>query len=411
MSLVWQLATRFRRTKQTSGFVSFISASSTFGIGLGCFVLILLLSVMNGFERELKDRLLSFIPHGELYAVSTDGIADWQTAAQRFGADPRVKYIQPYAKLTGMLQVKGQMKAVELTALAPEYAEQDAVFSFVGESAKDAFVSSEDGVILGASIADKLGLTVGDTVQLLVPTVTDDLTFKAPQTLWLKLVGTFSIGGELDNQIGFMTLQQAVDKLNVTHGAQGLRFNLHDPFLSRTVIREFGYSFDQAVYMSDWTRTQGHLYQDIQLVRLIVYIALTLVIAVACFNIVSGLVMTVEEKRAAIGILKTMGLNETQVKLTFLLQGLLNGAWGITVGTVLGVITSLNLTNWISALENAMGITLLSGDIYFVSFLPSELQWQDVVVTAIVAMVLCIIATLYPANKAAKVNPADALSY
>ncbi|WP_100641640.1 lipoprotein-releasing ABC transporter permease subunit [Alteromonas facilis] len=411
MPLVWQLATRFRRAKQTNGFVSFISFSSTFGVGLGCFVLILLLSVMNGFERELKQRVLSFIPHGELQAVSSQGIADWQMAARTFSQDGRIKHVQPYAKLTGMLQVGSSMKAVDLTALSPTEIEQNALFSYVDEQSKEAFSAQDNGVILAAGIVESLGLSVGEKVQLLIPTVTEDLTFKAPQTIWLTLIGSFSIGGELDNKIGFLPLSVAVEKLNIDHGAQGLRFELYDPFDAYNTMRDIGYNFDQAVYISDWTRTQGHLYQDIQLVRLIVYIALTLVIAVACFNIVSGLVMTVEEKRSSIGILKTMGLNDSRIRLTFLIQGLINGFIGIILGCLLGVITAINLSDWIGALERLVGIQLLSGDIYFVNFLPTELQWHDVVVTAVIASVLTIISTLYPASKAAKVSPASALSH
>lgn len=409
--LAWQLATRFRRAKQSNGFVSFISLSSTVGIGLGCFVLILLLSVMNGFERELRERLLSFIPHGELYSVSQMGINNWSQAAAQFAQDPRVVKVQPYAKMTGMLQVKAKMKAVELTALDPLKAQSDPLFEFIDTATEQRFVEQQNSVILAKGIVDQLGLAIGDSVQLLIPTVTDDLTFKAPQTLWLTLVGSFSIGGELDNQIGFIPLATAVDKLNIVHGAQGLRFELDDPFEARAVMRELGFSFEQAVYISDWTRTQGHLYQDIQLVRIIAYIALTLVIAVACFNIVSGLVMTVEEKRATIGILKTMGLSENAIRTTFLLQGLVNGFIGVAVGTLLGVVTAINLTDWITVLERTTGVTLLSGDIYFVSFLPTQLLWHDVVITMLVALTLSIVATLYPANKAAKLSPAEALSH
>ncbi|WP_100657444.1 lipoprotein-releasing ABC transporter permease subunit [Alteromonas flava] len=410
MALVWQLATRFRRAKQSNGFVSFISFSSTFGVGLGCFVLILLLSVMNGFERELEQRILAFVPHGELLSVSNDGIQDWREQVTTFNRDPRIAGVQPYAKATGMLQVGANMKAVELTGLAPEYMSENPLFEFVDAAAQQAFSTQPDGVILAAGIVKSLGLKVGQKVQLLLPTVTDDLTFKAPQTAWLTLVGSFSIGGELDNKIGFLPLDMAVAKLNIKSGAQGLRFTLHEPFAAFDTMRDIGYSFPQAVYISDWTRTQGHLYQDIQLVRLIVYIALTLVIAVACFNIVSGLVMTVEEKRSSIGILKTMGLSDSRIRLTFLIQGLINGLIGVVLGCILGVITALNLTDWIRNIETSLGVKLLSGDIYFVNFLPTELHTQDVVVTAVIACLLSVVSTLYPAAKAAKLSPARALS-
>ena len=408
--LVWQLAARFRRGKQKNAFISFISLSSTFGIGLGCCVLIVLLSVMNGFERELEQRLLSLIPHGELYSVSNQGVENWQTAVNQFNADPRVKNAQPYAKLTGMLQVANRMKAVELTALDTANIENNHVVSLIEDSVVKRFSESDNGVILGSSIIEQLDLSIGDRVQLLIPSVTEDLSFQAPQTIWLTLVGEFSIGGELDAQIGFLPLHVAVEKLNILHGAQGIRFELKRPFAARATMRDIGYSFDQAVYISDWTRTQGHLYNDIQLVRLIVYIALTLVIGVACFNIVSGLVMSVEEKRSAIGILKTMGLKNSSIRLTFILQGLMNGVVGILFGSLIGIVLALNLADLLKALEDALGISFLSGDIYFVNFLPSELQWPDVIATVFVALALCIGATLYPAAKASRILPAEALN-
>lgn len=409
-SLPWQLAARFRQGKQSNGFVSFISLSSTLGIGLGCCVLIVLLSVMNGFKYELEQRLLSLIPHGELYSVSSEGVENWRQASEQFMLDPRVKSVQPYAKMTGMLQLANRMKAVEITALDATSLEQNRVFSLMDDLVVEQFRTTTNGVILGQSIVEQLELDIGDRVQLLIPSVTQDLSFQAPQTIWLTLVGAFSIGGELDSQIGFVPLSVAVDKLNIKQGAQGLRFELYDPFDARSVMRDIGYAFDQPVYISDWTRTQGHLYNDIQLVRVIVYIALTLVIAVACFNIVSGLVMTVEEKRSAIGILKTMGLKNRAIRLTFVLQGLTNGSIGILCGSALGVLLALNLANLLKALENALGVSFLSGDIYFVNFLPSQLHWPDVFITMAVALALCILATLYPAAKAARVIPAQALN-
>lgn len=408
--LSWHLAIRFRQGKQNNQFISFISLSSTLGIGLGCCILIVLLSVMNGFEHELEQRLLSLIPHGELYSVSQEGIENWQVATQQFIQDPRIKNAQPYAKMTGMLQLGNRMKAVDITGLATDKVEHNTIFKFIEDDVISRFETTPNAVILGQSIVKQLGLTLGDRVQLLIPSVTQDLSFQAPQTLWLTLVGTFTIGGELDAQIGFIPLPLAIDKLNVTHGAQGIRFELNDPFNAREVMRDIGYSFNQAVYISDWTRTQGHLYSDIQLVRVIVYIALILVIAVACFNIVSGLVMTVEEKRAAIGILKTMGLKNKTIRLTFVLQGFINGSIGILVGSVLGVILAKNLANLLKSLESILGTSFLSGDIYFVNFLPSQLYWPDVFVTAGSAFVLCIIATLYPAAKAARVTPVQALN-
>lgn len=410
MNLSWQLASRFRRTKQQNRYISFISFSSTLGIGLGCFVLIVLLSIMNGFERELTQRILAVIPHGELYSVNQSGIDNWQGFQQSLSQDPRIKHVEPYTKITGMLQHKGDVKAVELTGLNIDDAARDKWLDQVSAQDWQRFAADENSILLGQGMINKLGLKVGDKIQVLIPTVTDDLSFKAPHTMHLDIAGSLNIGGELDNYLGMMHLKTASAEAGVTSGALGLRFTLHDPFAAPATMREIGYSFPQAVFMSDWTRTQGHLYQDIQLVRVVVYIALVLVIAVACFNIVSTLVMGVREKRSAIAILKTMGAGDALIRRTFVYQGLINGVIGIVSGTALAVMIAPNLSTIVSFIEKLSGITLLSGDIYFIDFLPSELHWQDVVVTVAVAFILCVVATLYPAHRAVKVDPASALN-
>lgn len=410
MSLGYLIAQRFRRGKQKNRYISFISFSSTLGIGLGCFVLIVLLSIMNGFEKELRDRLLAVIPHGELHAISHRGIFDWEKYAKEFSADPRVKKVQPYTKLTGMIQQGKQLKAVELTGIDVNYAQNDAWIQQVSDSDWQGFQADEQGVLLGQGIIDKLGLSVGDRIAILIPSVTDDLSFKAPKTMHLTVSGALAIGGEMDNLMAMMHLSTASKQAEVVAGAQGLRFTFNDPFDAYQLIREFGYSFPQAVYMPDWTLTQGHLYDDIQLVRVVVYIALTLVIAVACFNIVSTLVMAVREKRAAIAILKTMGAPDKLIKQIFMLHGLLNGVVGISVGTVCAILVAPNVASIVQFVENVTGHHLLSGDIYFIDFLPSDMHWFDVGMTVVVALVLSVLATLYPAHRAAKISPASALN-
>ena len=410
MNLAWQVASRFRQGKRKNKYISFISFSSTLGIGLGCFVLITLLSIMNGFERELTHRILAVIPHGELFSVNNHGIENWQDFRSQLKQDPRIAEVEPYTKVTGMLQHKGELKAIEITGLDLNLAANDTWQQVVTEHDYATLKSSPDGVLLGQGIIDKLALEVGDKVQVLVPTVTSDLTFKAPKTMALTLAGALTIGGELDNYVGMMHLDYASQQTDIESGAQGLRFTLHDPFSANSTMREIGYAFPQAVYMSDWTRTQGHLYQDIQLVRTVVYVALTLVIAVACFNIVSTLVMAVREKRAAIAILKTMGAEAGLIRRIFILQGLMNGVRGIVCGTLAALLIAPNLSLIVGAIESLIGVQLLSGDIYFIDFLPSELHTSDVIVTVAVALLLTIVATLYPAHQASNVEPASALN-
>ena len=409
MNLSLQLARRFRRGKSSNRYISFVSLSSTLGIGLGCFVLIILLSVMNGFERELRERLLAIIPHAELFSINQQGIVDWREYQQVLGEDPRIKEVEPYTKITGMIQQGSALKAVELTGIQINAAIPTRWQNEISDADWQLLREGPNQVLLGKGILNKLGLAPGDKISVVIPSVTEDLTFAAPKNLYLTVAGSIQVGGELDNLIGIMHLETASEQAGIKSGAQGLRFQFYDPFAAYSIIREVGYGFPQAVYMSDWTRTQGHLYDDIRLVRVVVYIALSLVIAVACFNIVSSLVMAVKEKQASIAILKTMGATDSQIRNTFVFQGLLNGFIGVFWGTLLAVITAPNLSLIVAKLEDLLGIKVLSGDIYFIDFLPSQLQANDVLLTVLVAIVLSVLATLYPAQKAAAIQPARAL--
>jgi len=410
MSLAWQLAMRFRTSKRENGFISFISASSTLGIGLGCLVLILLLSVMNGFERELKDRLLHFIPHGELFAYNSIGIENWQPLLEEFTSDPRISHVEPYSKASGLLQKGSKMKAIsELVGIDPLLSKNNSLVEKLTPADWRRFEQDKQGILLGKGLMTHLDIQVGDKVQLLLPQLSSDLSFQPPKTLWLTVVGEINIGGELDSQLGFMHLSTASETLGAETGAQGLRFSFDDAFAAPEIMRDIGFSFEQHVYMSDWTRTQGHLYQDIQLVRTVVYVALSLVLAVACFNIVSTLVMAVNEKQAEIAMLRTMGARDKMIISVFVIQGAINGLLGTVFGVILGVLLALNLTTIATFIETLTGRAFLSGDIYFINFLPSQVIWSEVALTAAIALSLSLIATIYPAIKATKINPAQAL--
>lgn len=411
MHLVWLLAWRFRSDKRQNGFISFISASSTFGIGLGCFVLILLLSVMNGFERELKDRLLSVIPHAEFKSVYASGIENWPAEIEVLAQHPQVTFVEPYVNVTGMLQKGNKMKAVEMTALDPNYAADGVIPSLVSSGQWQQFQGDENAALLGIGLMQKLGLVVGDKVQILLPQLSEDLSLRAPKTLRLNVIASLDMGGELSNYIGFMHMSLAAQAQNIKHGAQGIRLRYYDAFVARELTREIGYALTPEVYMSDWTINDGNLYQDIQLVRAVVYIALSLVIAVACFNIVSTLVMAVNEKQSQIAMLKSMGAKNSLIISVFMLQGTFNGLIGTLGGVILGVLMATNLAAVARLVEDILGVQFLSGDIYFINFLPSQLNWNEVYLTALIAIVLSVLATLYPAIKAARINPAKVLGH
>ena len=411
MHLVWLLAWRFRSDKRQNGFISFISASSTFGIGLGCFVLILLLSVMNGFERELKDRLLSVIPHAEFKSVYARGIENWPAEIEALQQHPQVTFVEPYVNATGMLQKGNKMKAVEMTALDPLYAANGVIPSLVSNEQWQQFQGDENAAMLGIGLMQKLGLVVGDKVQILLPQLSENLSLRAPKTLRLNVIASLDMGGELSNHIGFMHMSLAAQAQNIQHGAQGIRLRYRDAFVARELTRDIGFALTPEVYMSDWTINDGNLYQDIQLVRAVVYIALSLVIAVACFNIVSTLVMAVNEKQSEIAMLKSMGAKNSLIISVFMLQGTFNGLIGTLGGVILGVLMATNLAAVARLVENILGVQFLSGDVYFINFLPSQLNWNEVYLTALIAIVLSVLATLYPAIKAARINPAKVLGH
>ena len=410
MSLALQLARRFRRSKKQSGFTSFIALSSTFGIGLGCAVLILMLSVMNGFERELKNSLLAYIPHGELTAVAPGGLYDWPTIINTLSQEPGVKQIQPVAKATALLQKGKLTKAVELTGISPEYVQNSRLREKIQKQHWQQFLLNKKGLLLGKTIMEKLQLQVGQQVQVLLPRAGVD-KLSAPQSIWLTVTGMVKLGGELDNFIGFMHLSTAAEQLNLLHGAQAVQITFDDPYQAAINTRQMGFRLNQHVYINDWTRTHGHLYQDIKLVRVVVYIALTLLIAVACFNIVSSLVMAVNERKAEIAMLKTMGATPLLIVGVFIWQGLINGLIGILFGGLTGVLLSLYLSELVTSIEALLNMQLLSGDIYFIDFLPSQLQYYDVVLTILIALTLSIAATIYPAVKAAQIKPAQVLGH
>ncbi|XOV78330.1 MAG: FtsX-like permease family protein [Aestuariibacter sp.] len=379
-----------------------MSSSSTVGIALGCAVLIVMLSVMNGFESALKEQLLAKIPHGEIRAVSAQGLQNWQYRLNQFEQDTAVKLAQPFAKITGLAQRGKFNKAVEITAIDPQKAAGSELLSLLTKDQWQRFVADPNGILLGRSIVEKLQIKIGDKVQLLVPPASESYKLAKPITLWVNLAGMLDLGGELDQFAGFMHLSTATSNLNITTGAQGIQLSYHDPFVAAAKTREFAYQLQQAAYISDWTRTQGHLYQDIQLVRVVVYIALTLVIAVACFNIVSSLVMLINEKKPEIDMLLTMGATPNHIVSIFVIQGISNGIKGIAVGTVTGTILAWHLTEIVTWLENLAGIQLLSGDVYFVDYLPSEVHSQDILVTVFLALFISLLSVLFSAFKFAR---------
>lgn len=404
------LALRYVSRRHSSGFSSFISASSTLGIALGVMVLIIVLSAMNGFEKALADKLLSIIPHGEVESV-LDPIENWPNTAKTMSKHPDVLAVAPVVKVAGMAQKSGQLKGVEVRGVDARLEQQVSKISDYVIAGDWSVLTQDHMVVLGAGIAKKLNLSIGDKVQLLVPTKSANKQhFPAPKVGHFTLGAIFKFGGFVDDNLVYISLASAQQLTGLTASqVNGLRVNVVDVFSAREVIQQIAYQLNDYLYIHDWTRTQGHLYQDIQLVRMVMFIVLALVIAVASFNIVSTLIMVVNEKKGDIAILKTMGASPLLVMTSFVIQGLINGVLGVLLGVTTGVAVALNLTQVIHWFEKILNTQFLSGDVYFIDYIPSVLHWQDVYITVFIALLLSFVATIYPAWRATKVEPAQVL--
>ena len=411
------LGWRYVRSRHGNGFSAFISASSTVGIALGVMVLIVVLSTMNGFERELSQKLLSIVPHVELVSVN-EPIKNWPDSIKKIEQEPAVIAAAPLVKMTGMLQNGLTLKAVEISAVDVRLEQQvSSIADYIIAGHWQNLALNNNGnsaIILGSGVAKKLSLQVGDKVQLLLPPAikNQDIkqVFSAPVLKYVEVAAIFKFGGTIDETLAYIPISLANSVLGYNaNNTQSIRLKVNDVFKAPKIARQIAYNFEHYVYPNNWTRTQGHLFNDIQLVRLVMFVVLVLVIAVASFNIVSTLIMAVNEKKGDIAILKTMGASAKTIMLTFVFQGLMNGILGCVIGGLLGVYLSLNLTIIMSSIEKFLGTTFLSGDIYFVNYIPSFLDSHDVYATILTALLMSFLATLYPAWRATKIKPAQVL--
>ncbi|MBB1387665.1 lipoprotein-releasing ABC transporter permease subunit [Pseudoalteromonas sp. SG45-5] len=406
------LSKRFRaysgHKDEKNGFVSFIAKASTIGILLGVAVLIVALSVINGFEQQLVHRLLSVVPQVE-YVAPSRPIANWSQKVDSLQSQPHVTGAAPFIAVNGMAQYKSQLKAVEIRGVEPSL---ESNVSAVNQFTDGKLVSQLglDDVILGKQIVKQLNAKVGDNITLLIPQISQKgQSLLAPKRVTLNLVGVIEMGGPIDSTAAFIHLSKAqlalgYDASQVT----GLRLSVDDVFSAHQIALKVGQTIDDYVYISSWFRTQGSLYQDIQMVRTIVYIVVFLIIAVASFNIVSSLVMEVREKQGNIAILKTMGAKDSTILATFVLQGLMQAFVGVALGTLIGVVLALNISELFTWISQLFGENPLEG-VYFIEFLPSKLVLEDIGITVIVTFVLAILATIYPAWQATRVDPAKVL--
>ncbi|MBQ4836718.1 lipoprotein-releasing ABC transporter permease subunit [Pseudoalteromonas luteoviolacea] len=401
------LSKRLRESKHQSGFIGFLSKASTIGVFLGVTVLIVALSVINGFEQQLKERLLSVVPHVS-YQAPYDPISDWPSKVELLEAQPGVTAATAEINLTGMVQYKGQLKAAQLKGIDPSrHVNVSSIHEYIQPlNLKDL---AADEIVLGQGLAAHLGVNLGDKVTVLVANQHAKNALAAPKRVSFNVAGLIAMGGEVDKNLALVNIakiQQALSLEPMT--VTGLRLTVDDVFNAHQIAMDAGRILPDLVYVQSWFRTQGSLYQDIQMVRTIVYLVVFLIIAVASFNIISSMVMEVKEKQADIAILKTMGTRDKTIFMTFAVQGLSYALVGAFFGLIVGTLIALNVSDIFAFWTSIDGSNPLQG-VYFIEFLPSKLEFSDIIIVLLATVVISIISSVYPAWQATKVQPARVL--
>lgn len=411
MNTPFFISWRYQRGRQKNRLVSLISAFSSIGIALGVAVLILGLSAMNGFERELNNRVLAVVPHAEITAYDEGSIKNYQNLTALLQQNPQIKGISPFVSFTALVENGAKMKVVQVKGVNQRELDQvSRLGQFILDNRWRTF-AEDGGLILGYGIAKALDVNVGDWVTLLISRQSDTDRLVQPERERIRVSGILRLDGQLDHSYALMPLALAQQFSGYNSDqVSGVELKVADPFEVQLIDYSVLYHYPQQLSAQNWTGKYGYMYRDIHMIRTVMYIAMVLVVGVACFNIVSTLVMAVKDKQGDIAIMRTLGADNGFIRRIFIWYGLQAGMKGCLAGIVLGIILSLNLTALVQGFESLIGRKLLSDGIYFVDFLPSELHWQDVLLVLISALILSLLASLYPAKRAAQLQPAQVLS-
>jgi lipoprotein-releasing system permease protein len=402
--------TRTRKGASRNTFISFIALTSMAGIALGVAALIVVLSVMNGFQDELRNRILSVASHVEIRGIPD--LRDWPEVARVAKRDPRVIAAAPYVAGQAMLTAADVNRGVLLRGVDPALEEGVAeIGAHMKAGRLDDLKPGGFGIVLGSEVARALGVGLGDSVVAITPQGTVTPAGTLPRVKSFRVVGIFEIGMyEFDNGLALIDLDDA-QKLYRIEGVSGVRLKLADMFTAPAVARSLLSTLPADAEVRDWTMSHANFFRAVQMEKRVMFIILTLIVAVAAFNIVSAQIMLVTDKQADIAILRTLGATPASIMTIFVIQGALIGMIGTLIGVVGGILLALNVGTVVPAIERLFGITFLDKSVYYISELPSQLQRGDVVTIAAIALVLALLATIYPSFKAARVNPAEALRY
>jgi lipoprotein-releasing system permease protein len=402
---------RYTAAKRSNNFISFISLVSMLGLMLGVAALIVVLSVMNGFDRELKDRILGMVPHGTISDYGKP-LENWQTVAEAVNLQPGVVGTAPYIQAQGMLTNRGVVRGVLINGIEPELEQK---ISILGNHMKagnlDQLTSKSYGIVLGSLLARSMGAAVGDKITLVLPEASISVAGVIPRLKRFTVVGLFEVGAELDANLAYIHIDDAARIKRMSSGVDGIRLQFDNLFEAPYRIRQIITDLGEFYRASDWTRTHGNLFQAIQLEKKMIGLLLFLIVFVAAFNIVSTLVMVVTDKKGDIAILRTLGATPGRIMRIFMVQGTVIGVMGTLLGSALVIVLALTITDLIAWVEQFFGIQFLSAEVYFISYLPSQLRLEDVVTIIGVALSISFLATLYPAWRASRTQPAEALRY
>lgn len=389
---------------------SFLSVISILGIALGAAVLIIGLSAMNGFERELKNRVLSVVPHGKISFIEQP-FNCWRSLLDRIKIIPGIIDAEPYIEIPGLIENQSQLRAVQIQGIDSKLEKKLSSLShFMIDSSWNDFRAGNQKIILGKGLADALGIMKGDWLTLLISKNDSSMKLLQPQRIRLQVSGLFQIHGQLDHSLAILPLEDAQHYLAMGHSVTGISITVSNVFNAIQLTRNAAELIQTDVEFSSWIETYGYLYRDIQMVRSIMYLAMILVIAVASFNIISILMIVVNSKSYDIAILRTVGATDSVIYAIFIFYGLLTGLVGSLSGIIIGSISSLKLTEIINQFEKWIGHPLLSGKIYFIDFLPAELHKSDLICILITSILLSLLASWYPAYYAGRLDPVKVLS-
>jgi len=404
--------TRAGRTTRRNGFISFISGVSMLGIALGVAALIIVLSVMNGFQKEVRDRMLSVVSHVEIYASGGTALPDLERTMQEAKRNPKVLGAAPFVSAQGLLARGEDMKATLVRGIDPAREAQVTELGLsLGQAGLSRLVSGEFGIILGGELARSLGVRENDKVTLISPSGQITPAGVVPRLKQMTVVGTFDSGHfEYDSALALLHMDDAA-RIYRLEGPTGVRLKLRDLHQARTVAAELVKTLTGDVVIRDWTRQNRTWFAAVQVEKTMMSIILTLIVAVAAFNLVSTLVMTVTDKRADIAILRTLGASPRSIMGIFVVQGAMVGVIGTLAGLTLGLGVAFNIDVIVPALERLFNASFLPKDIYLISRMPSDPQRGDIVPIALISLVLAFLATIYPSWRASRVNPAEALRY